>query len=239
MAPKTTRPHVARVLEQTRAALFVFDDALCDLFHGVHGAPIAREISNRLFAAGHRMPVLVALNPNPISMMWYARHVDPDIGAEATELLRKAETTAAATAVPVPGVREALHACHASGRDIAVAGDTSCDAMETYLELHGLRHLVGAVRGREHLLTLPVSLQTGRSLLRRAVRALNAKPSDSALVTLAPDRIFKARDAGLRSLGVVNKHGARKHLTRYPGAVAVSSMAHLASAFASVPVLNT
>ncbi|MGW5683443.1 HAD hydrolase-like protein [Nonomuraea sp. NPDC003754] len=226
-------------MEQTGAALFGFDDALCDLSHGVDGAAIAREIHDRLFATGHRMPLLVAVNPNPIDMMWYAREVDPDIGAEATELLRKAETAAAATAVPVPGVQEALHTCHASGRSIAVVGDTSSDAVETYLDMHGLRQLVGAVISREHLFSLPVNLQTDENLLLQAVQALAAGPSDSALVTLTPHRIYWAKDAGLRSLGVVNKRGARKHLTGPSGAVAVSSMAHLASGFASVPVLRT
>ncbi|GGO77836.1 hypothetical protein GCM10012289_58430 [Nonomuraea cavernae] len=90
----------------------------------------------------------------------------PDIGAEATELLRKVEAAAATTAMPVPGVQEALHACHASGRCIAVVGDTSSEAMETYLDMHGLRQLGGAVNGREHLLSLPVSLQTGEILLQ-------------------------------------------------------------------------
>ncbi|GAA2697987.1 hypothetical protein GCM10010412_093350 [Nonomuraea recticatena] len=185
------------------------------------------------------MSLFVAIEQNPISMMWYARQVAPDIGAEATELLRKIEITAATTAVPVPDVQEAIHACHASGRSIAVVDDISSDAMETYLDLHGLRHLVGAVIGREHLFTLPEHLQTGENLLQQAVQALNAEPSDAALVTLTPHRIFRAKNAGLRSLGVVNKRGTRKHLSGPPDAVAVSSMAHLASGFASVPVLST
>lgn len=171
--------------------------------------------------------------------MWYAREVALDGGAEATEFLRVAETAAARTAAPVSGVDEALRACHASGRSIAVVGDTASDAMETYLDMHGLRQFVGAVIGRERLFSPPASLETGGTLLQQAREALDAKPSESALITLTPYRIYRAQDAGLRSVGVVNKHGARKHLIGPPGAVAVSSMAHLAAGFASVPVLNT
>jgi beta-phosphoglucomutase-like phosphatase (HAD superfamily) len=238
LAHTVTRPHVVRVLEQTRTALFVFDDAVCDLSSGMDGAVIAREIHDRLFAAGYRMSLFVAIDPNPIGMMWYAHSVDSGIGAEAAELLRKAEAAAATAAVPVPGVQEAFHACHARGRNIAVVGDTSSVAMERYLDMHGLRQLVGAVIGREHLFSLPASLQTGVTLLQRTMQALDAKPSDSALVTLTPHRIYTAKNAGLNSIGIVNKRGARKHLTGPPGGVAVSSMAHLASGFTSVPVLS-
>ncbi|NUW37135.1 hypothetical protein HTZ77_37895 [Nonomuraea sp. SMC257] len=239
MAVRTTRPHVARVLEQTRAALFVFDDAICGLSDQMDPAPIAREIHDRLFASGHRMPFLVAINSDPIDMMWYAQDVNRDIGAEAARLVRDAEITAARTAVPVPGVREALHACHASGRRIAVVGDTSSDAMETYLDLHGLRQFVGGVVGREWLIPLPADDWTGEALLKKTVQELDAKPADCALVTLSPESTRLARRAGIRSLGVVNKRGPRKRLAHPPDAVAISSMADLADGFATVPVLST
>ncbi|MET7459048.1 hypothetical protein [Nonomuraea sp. NPDC005501] len=239
MAVRTTRPHVARVLELTRAALFIFDDAICGLFHHVDPQPIAGEIHDRLLASGHQMPFLVALNPDPISMMWYAQDVNRDIGTEAARLVRDLEVAAVRTAVPVPGVREALHACHASGRGVAVVGDTSADAMETYLDLHGLRQFVGAVVGRESLFPLPAGNRTGETLLREAAQALDAKPADCALVTLSPQSALVAGLAGIRSLGVVNKRGPRKHLADPPDAVAVSSMADLADGFAMVPVLST
>lgn len=238
MAPTMARPHVARVLEQTRAALFVFGDMACDLFQGVDGPAVAREIHDRLFARGHRMSLLVAINQDPITMMWYARQADPDSGAEATKLVRKVEIAAARTAVLLPGMREALHACRGSGRSIAVVGDASSEAMETYLEIHGLRDLVGAVIGRERLFPLPVSLQTGETLLQQAMQALDAEPTGSALVTLTPHGMYTAMDAGIYSIGVVNTRGPRKHLTGFPGAVAVSSMAQLAAGFATVPLLR-
>jgi beta-phosphoglucomutase-like phosphatase (HAD superfamily) len=237
VTPKTTRPHVARVLEHTRAALFVFDDAICDLFRDVAPPPIAGEISDQLFAAGHRMSGLVALNPDPIGMMWYARRVNRDIGAEAARRVRDFEVAAARTAMPVSDVREALHACHASGRSIAVVGDTSSDAMESYLDTHGLRQLVGAVVGRERLFSLSLSLQTSESLLRQAMQDLDAEPSGCAIVTRSSRAVLVAKDVGIRSLGVVNKRAPRKHLADPPEAVAVSSMAHLAAGFATVPVL--
>ncbi|MGW7479563.1 HAD family hydrolase [Nonomuraea muscovyensis] len=201
--------------------------------------PIAGEISDQLSAAGHRMSVLVALNPDPIGMMWYARRVNRNIGAEAARRVRDFEITAARTAVPVPDVREALHACHASGRSLAVVGDTSSDAMESYLDTHGLRQLVGAVVGRERLFSLSLSLQTGETLLREAIQDLDAKPSECALVTLDSNATLVAKSAGVRSLGVVNRHAPRKHLADPPEAVAVSSMAQLAAGFATVPALST
>ncbi|NUW44343.1 HAD family hydrolase [Nonomuraea rhodomycinica] len=202
-------------------------------------APIAWEIHDRLLASGHRMPFLVTLNLDPIARMWYAQDVNRDIGTEAARLVRDAEIAAARTAMPVPGVREALHACHASGRGIAVVGDTSSHAMETYLDLHGLRQFVGAVVGRESLFPLPAGDRTGETLLKKAAHALDAKPADCALVTLSPESTLVARLAGIRSLGVVNKRGPRKHLAAPPDAVAVSSMADLADGFATVPALST
>ncbi|WP_432871459.1 hypothetical protein [Microbispora rosea] len=83
--------------------------------------------------------------------------VGSDYGAQAEEMVREAELAAATTAVPTSGAQEVLQACRAGGRRIVVVGDVCSDAMETYLDLHGLRPMVEAVVGREQRPAVPAT----------------------------------------------------------------------------------
>ncbi|MFF5211394.1 HAD family hydrolase [Streptosporangium sp. NPDC000396] len=235
MTSTRVRPHVARVLERTRAVLFVFDGTTCDLFSGVDTAAIAYGIRDRLFAQGHRMSLLTAIATDPLWMLAYAHGVSRDHGIEAEKTVRDAEMAAALTAVPTPGTDEVLQACQASGRRVAVVGDTSSAAMEAYLHAHDLRHLVGPIIGREQR---PSSQEPGVALARQAVKALDAEPSNCTLVSLSPHGMSVAAEAGVQAIGVVSKHANRKHLANVGGSVAVSSMHQLAGALTTVSVTD-
>lgn len=180
------RPHVARVLARTHTVLIPLDGTLCDFFRGVDTAAIANGIYEMLFSAGHRMSVLTAIEPDPLAKMGYACSVGPNYGAQAEEMVREAELAAATTAVPASGAQEVLQACRASGRRVVVVGDTCSAAIETYLDLHGLRHLAEAVVGREQRPVL--SEWPGADLARQAVKALGAEPFPNSLVLSPPSR---------------------------------------------------
>jgi beta-phosphoglucomutase-like phosphatase (HAD superfamily) len=228
------RPHVARVLERTHAVLITFDGTLCELFIGVDTAAIAEKIHNMLVSAGHRMSILTGIADEPLWKMGYAYHVGPTYGAEAEEIVRDAEVAAALTAVPTPGAQEVLQACQDSGRGVAVAGDTCSAAVETYLDTHGLRQLVGPVIGRERRPTL--SEWPGVDLVRQAVQALGVEPSNCTLVSMSVLGMYVAAEAGTKAIGVVGKKSSRKHLAGVHGSVAVSTLPQLADALRAVPI---
>ncbi|MBB2911399.1 beta-phosphoglucomutase-like phosphatase (HAD superfamily) [Streptosporangium becharense] len=238
MTSTRVRPHVARVLERTRAVLLPFDGTLCDLFAGVDTAAIAERIRARFFARGHRMSLLTSIVTDPLEMLAYAYHVSWAYGTEAEEIVRDAEIAAARTAVPTPGAHEVLLACQAGGRAVAVVGDTCSAAMAAHLDTHDLRHLAGPVIGREQ--RWPSSKEpAGVALVRQAVKALGTKPSDCALVSLSPQGMFVAADAGTRAIGVVSQHTKRKHLAAIGDSVVVSSLPQLAGALTAVPPAET
>ncbi|WP_433370578.1 HAD family hydrolase [Streptosporangium sp. CA-115845] len=131
-----------------------------------------------------------------------------------------------------------LRACQASGRRVAMVGDTCQAAMETYLDAHGLRHLAEPVIGRGQ--RWPSSKEpAGVALIRQAVKTLGAKPSDCALVSLSPRGMFTAEDAGTWAIGVVSKHAKRKHLAVTGSSVVISSLPQLAGALTAVPPAET
>ncbi|MFF4418085.1 HAD family hydrolase [Streptosporangium sp. NPDC001559] len=228
------RPHVARVLEHTHAVLLPFDGTLCDLFADTDTAAIANRIQTQLFRRKHRMSLLVATVTDPLWMMEYAWKVGPAHGAKAEKLVHDMEMSAARTATPTPGIREVLQACQVSGRPVAVMGYTCPEAMESHLDAHGLRHLVGPVIGREQRSRRFRKPNAG-AMIRRAVEALGVKPSDCALVSQYPEGMFAAQDSGTRAIGVVSEHARRKHLAAAEGSVVVSSLPELADALTTVP----
>jgi beta-phosphoglucomutase-like phosphatase (HAD superfamily) len=227
------RPHVARVLQQTEALLFAFHGTICDLDPGGDMTAITDRIRDRLFARGRRMSLLLGIETDPRSLVWHAHRVSPAKGAAAERILRDAEIAAAATAVPTPGAHEALHAAHASSRHVAIVGDTSTTAMEKYLDIHGVLHLVGPIVGREA--RHPTSNEPGVALTRKAIQALGFPPSACALVSLNAHGMYVAAEAGIHAIGVVNEHAKRKHLAGDGRAVVVSSLPHLAAALTAVP----
>ncbi|MGS2645769.1 HAD hydrolase-like protein [Streptosporangium sp. LJ11] len=243
MTSTRVRPHVALVLGRTRAALLAFDGTICDLFAGVDTEAIAERIRDRLFAQGHRMSLFTSIEADPLRMLRYAHHVSRAYGTEAEEIVRDAEMAAALTAVPTPGAREALQACQAGGRRVAVVGDTCSAAMETYLETHDLRHLVGPVIGREE--HRPSSKEPiGLALARQVVKALGANPSECTVVSQSIEGMYAASKAGIQAIGVVGKYGNRKHLAGIGGidgiggSVVVSSLSQLAGALTAVPIAD-
>ncbi|WP_204014331.1 HAD family hydrolase [Sphaerimonospora thailandensis] len=141
---------------------------------------------------------------------------------------------AAITAAPTPGALEVLQACQASGRPVAVVGDTCSAAMETYLDAHRLRHLVGPVIGRERR---PISSEMpGVDLVRQAVKVLGVEPSNCTLVGRSFMGMYVAAQAGIQAIGVVSKNGSRKHLAGVHGSVVVSTLPQLADALTTVSV---
>ncbi|MFF4122890.1 HAD family hydrolase [Microbispora rosea] len=151
--------------------------------------------------------------------------------------MREAELAAATTAVPTSGAQEVLQDCRASGRRIVVVGDICSDAMETYLDLHGLRPMVEAVVGREQ--RPATSEWPGLDLARQAVKALGAEPSDCTLVSMSVLGMYAAAEAGIQAIGVVSGNGSRKHLAGTGGSVVVSTFAELAGALTAVPAADS
>ncbi|OUC97774.1 hypothetical protein CA984_09620 [Streptosporangium minutum] len=218
--------------------LFVFDGVICDLFAGVDTSAIADDIRARLPAPSPPLSLLTGVafhvTTDPLWMVTYAHQVSASHGDEAEDILRAAETAAVMTAVPVPGVRQVLLACQASGRRVAVVGGRYSATIESYLDRHELRQLVGPVIGRRH--HRPSSTSMGAALVRQARRALAMNPAECTVVGASVQAMMVAADIGTQAIGVAGLRESRKHMANVDGSVVVSSLPHLADALATVPI---
>ncbi len=225
------RPHVARVLEQTRTVL-LDSDALCELLGPDQAPSVAEAIRDQILARGHKMSVFGHLNDNPLSMLVLAHAFGPADGTSAEQILRAAELSAAATATIAPEALQVINACRSSGRRVALVSAHCPDAVERVLTLSGLRPSVGPVIGRGPI-TTTWNFHTIADLLRVTMLEMGEQPANCAVVGLSVATTWAAQEAGAHGIGVVNKLTNRKNLAKF-GAVVVASLPALAAALTTV-----
>lgn len=231
MTVARVRPHVARVLERTRAVL-LSSGALCELIDPGQAPGIAEAIRDRILARGHKMSLLAHFNDDPWSMLAYARGLDPAEGADAERVLRAAELSAATSTRIVPDARRVIDACRTTGRRVVVVSVHCSESVETALELSGLAPWTGPVIGRDRV-TATGDDRDATDLVREAVRVVGGDPANCAVVGLSVVAMYAARQAGAHGIGVVNRQANRKHLASFE-AVVVPSLSALASALTTV-----
>jgi beta-phosphoglucomutase-like phosphatase (HAD superfamily) len=225
------RPHVARILDQTHTVL-IASNAICELFTQEQTSLIAQNIRDQLLAEGHKMSLLTYIDGDPLSMLAYAHSRSPADGANAEQIIRDAELSAATTATITPGAPDVLQACLATHRRLAVVSVNCLNAVETYLDMHDLRRFVESIFGREDIAV--TSWDSATDLVRKTVETLGDEPARCTVVGLSVAAMYAARQAGTHGIGVVNKHANRKHLASFD-AVVVSSLPDLAAAITAIP----
>lgn len=231
--PPRVRPHVARVLNQTRAVL-LSSSALCELLDPGQAPDIAKTIRDRILARGHRMSIIAHVNQDPLAMLGYAHSLSPADGADAEQVLRTAELSAAATATIAPDARRVIEACRETGRSVAVMSVHCTEAVETVLGQSELRPWTGPVIGRDHIKATTWDFYTITDLVRATAQAVGEEPANCAVVGLSPSAMFAAEQIGAFGIGVVNQHANRKHLSGPETVVVVPSLSALASALTTV-----
>ena len=126
------------------------------------------------------MPDDIARSPDPIQVFAYAATISTDLAARVEAEMTDQELAAVATAAPTPYVHEVVTACRDSGRSVAVVSNNSARAVHAYLDRHGLDDRIGLVVARtDHD---PALLKPSPHLIIRAVGAVDAEPSECALV---------------------------------------------------------
>lgn len=233
MTTARVRPHVARVLEQTRAVV-LDSNALCDLVSPDQAPSTAKAIRDQILAHGHKMPAFAHLFDTPASMLAYAHRLGPADGARAEQILHAAELSAAATATIVPEALQVIDACRSSGRKVALFSTHYSEAVEAVLGRSGRRSLVGPVCGRNHIAATTGDFRTIADLVRVTMREMDEQPANCAVVGLSIAAMYAARETGARGIGVVNKHANRKHLASFDDVV-VGSLPALAAALTTIP----
>ena len=213
------------IVSRTRHLLLDFDGPICSIFAGLPAATVADRL-RKLFSDHTRLPDEIARTPDPIEVFAYAATISDDLAARVETEMTDQELAAVATAAPTPYVHEVVTACQDSGRSVSVVSNNSSRAVHSYLARHGLDDRISLVVARtEHD---PGLLKPSPHLITQAVRALNAEPSEFAIVGDSATDIEGARLANVRSIGYANKPGKRERLIAAGADAIINSLADLA-----------
>jgi HAD superfamily hydrolase (TIGR01509 family) len=224
----TADPHtLGRVIEQTRWLLLDFDGPICSIFAGLPAASVAEQL-RKLIADEGAQPSMSGIDGNdPIQVLRSTASLQPALSAQVESALRAAEIAATRTARPTPHAREAILACHATGRALAVVSNNSQAAVEAYLRIHQLDRHVDLVVGRTQ--PDPTLLKPSPHLVVHAMQALGADRGASAFVGDTPSDVESAHAAGMHCIGYANKPGKLDRLTLAGADAVITTMADLAT----------
>jgi beta-phosphoglucomutase-like phosphatase (HAD superfamily) len=124
----------------------------------------------------------------------------------------KSEDPAAVDAPPAPHIQEALAACRESGRSATIISASPSAEVWAYLDAHDL--------------SIPIPVVA--SLISEAITALEASPTECAVITISPSDIQAAQVAGAPSIGYAKTHDDAVRLKASGAGTVVTSMANLA-----------
>jgi phosphoglycolate phosphatase len=226
------RATLAALVTCTRYLLLDFDGPVCSIFAGLPAPTVADQL-RKLFTA-EQLSDRVKNTPDPIEVFICAAEVSPELAARVEAEMTDLEVAAVATAKPTPYVHEVLAGCRESGRTVAVVSNNSVQAVNAYLDRHGLSEGVGLVVARTS--HDPALLKPSPHLLEIAVRKLAAAPAATALVGDSLTDIEAAHRAGIASIGYANKPGKRECMTEIDAGAVIGSMADLALSLRAHPL---
>jgi phosphoglycolate phosphatase len=218
------RAALAVVVTRTRYLLLDFDGPVCSIFAGLPAPTVAEEL-RKLFTPD-QLTDTAKNTTDPIEVFIQAAEVDPELAARVEAEMTGLEVAAVATAKPTPYVHEVLAGCRESGRTVAVVSNNSAQAVNAYLDRHGLIDGVALVVARTS--RDPAQLKPSPHLLEIAVQKLAADPAATALVGDSLTDIEAAHSAGIASIGYANKPGKREAMTDLNAGAVIGSMSDLA-----------
>jgi phosphoglycolate phosphatase len=226
------RAALAAIIIRTRYLLLDFDGPVCSIFAGLPAPTVAEEL-RKLFTP-EQLTDTAKNTTDPIEVFIQAAEVNPELAARIEAEMTDLEVAAVATAKPTPYVHEVLAGCRESGRTVAVVSNNSAQAVNAYLDRHGLNEGVGLVVARTS--HDPALLKPSPHLLAIAVEKLAADPAACTLVGDSLTDIEAAHRAGIASIGYANKPGKRETMTGINAGAVIGSMSDLALSLRARPV---
>jgi len=222
------------VLSRARYLIFEFDGPVCDLSAAMPADTVSH-LRHILDNADGAVPSVTGSTGDPVAIL-AAAAASPDLAARIDDQITGVEAAAAKDAMPAGYLYEALAACRDSGRAAAVIASTSTTTVTGYLARHGLDDQV------QHITALggypPGHLQAAAHLLADSMRALDARPSECALITATESGVQSARNAGLATIGYAATPNASHRLAAAGADSLLPSLADLALRLRARPLPN-
>jgi phosphoglycolate phosphatase len=227
---------LAQVIARTRFLLLDFDGPICDIYAGHPDFAVADELRNLITSHGNGIPADIAQTPDPIAIFTYSATISPGLAARIEAEMTQQELTAITTARPAAYVHDVASSCHESGRTLAVVSNNSDQAVRAYLERHGLADRVDLVVARTS--PDPALLKPSSHLIDQAIRQLEARPGQCALVGDSVTDIEAGQQASVTTIGYANKPGKHQRLTDAGATAVITSLADLVLPLRARPLPN-
>jgi phosphoglycolate phosphatase len=223
---------LGELLARTRHVLLDFDGPICNVFADVTSRAVASRLSKILTDAGSTPPTEITDTDDPFDILRYALAHAHELTATVETAFRAEEVAAATTAAPTPGAAQTIHACHDTGRTVAVVSNNSDDAVHTYLTTHHLTDQIDYISARTP--TDVTRLKPHPHLVTQATHALAAHPTTCVLIGDSITDIQAAHAASVPAIGYANKASKPTRFTDTGAAAVITRMIDLATALRSV-----
>lgn len=215
--------------EFARALLLDFDGPICGLFSGYSAADVAHDLRAFIRRQGATVPADLQ-GPDPLELFRALVSARPDLGSAIESRLIDAERTAVRTARPTPHAHDLITTVARRQTPVAIVSNNSAEAINDYLEQHGLPGCITAVIGRPH--GRPHLMKPHPHTLFQAMYALGTHPHESTFVGDSLSDIEAAQRAHTRSIGYA------KEPSRISGLTAAGADAVIETIDALIPRLN-
>ncbi|WP_328332993.1 HAD-IA family hydrolase [Kribbella sp. NBC_00382] len=214
-------------LLSTAAVLFDFDGPICSVFDGYPAPQITRELLELACQLRPELVPALEQSSSPHELLLAAAD-DGELARQLEAALQKAELIAIKTARPTPGAADAIAACIASGRSVAVVSNNYAEAVSEYLIRAGLADSVSHVEGRNP--SDPTLMKPNPHLIERAIKTLGTDPTSCVFIGDQTTDIEAGRLAGVPTIGYENKPGKSDALKRAGADMIVTSIMEIAEA---------
>ena len=229
---------LTRVVTHTRHLFLDFDGPICSIFAGRPAPGVAADLREVVARHGVGAGPDMTATDDPIQVLRLAAALGDDtLTHTVAAALRDAELLAAQTAEPTPDLDQVIRAALHSGRRLAVVSNNSAEAVTAYLSRQHLRSSFERVIGRYEGMDMR-HLKPHNHLVSLAILAADANPSTTTFVGDTTSDIDAARTVPIASIGYANKPGKRQALADAGASALIATMAELADALSSTPIIG-
>ena len=130
------------------ALVLDFDGPVCGVFAGLPAPQVADRLRAHLVDLGWGSGVELPGSDDPLQVLIDVYRSAPQLAGHVEGELQRAETEAVEIAVETPGARDLLHLLADAEVPVAIASNNSAPAVNHWLNLQDLDHLVQTVTGR-------------------------------------------------------------------------------------------
>jgi HAD superfamily hydrolase (TIGR01509 family) len=215
------------LLRSRTVILLDFDGPVCALFKSAEAVDVAETLHAYARSRGFDFSTPTISN-DPLVLLTVIATERPDLALEADTELRRLEQDAVTRAIPTPAAAEFIRSACASGHTVAVASNNSREAIQKYLDAHGLSTFVAAIEGRPH--GQPAKMKPEPWILEQALTHTHRHAEQAVMVGDSVGDVRAARALEIPCIGYANKPGKEGRLRNAGTAAVVTSMRDLVAA---------